>query len=343
MKWIVMFGVLFLNTFASAESMKSRGKAFNPDIGVNVLFLGQSSERDRSEDGMALQEAELQLSSDVDAYLRAKVLLAIEKEAGEFGIEPEEAFVESLQIPGVTLKVGKSKMPLGKHNQLHTHAYPFINAPLQNVAILGDEGFSEVGVGFSGLMPLPWYSEVSLEYVQGENADLFNPAERNQKVYVTHFKNLWEWSDSATFELGLSGAVGKNDSDEITDLYGADVTFKWRPIEGGKYTSFEWGAEYLGKNRRGVADNELSGVVSYLKYQMAERWWVQYRYDHLGIVDSTGAEPTYRHTALLGFVPTEFQAVRLQYESLDDNQAEKENRLSLQLNISIGAHPAHAY
>ena len=98
MKWIVMFGVLFLNTFASAESMKSRGKAFNPDIGVNVLFLGQSSERDRSEDGMALQEAELQLSSDVDAYLRAKVLLAIEKEAGEFGIEPEEAFVESLQF-----------------------------------------------------------------------------------------------------------------------------------------------------------------------------------------------------------------------------------------------------
>ncbi len=84
-------------------------------------------------------------------------------------------------------------------------------------------------------------------------------------------------------------------------------------------------------------------MVSHLKYQLAQRWYAQYRYDYLGLNKSKAIAPIKRHTGLIAFLPSEFSGVRLQYETIDDGQAKDEKRISLQLNISIGAHPAHAY
>ena len=343
MKSFYILLILLLSTSANALKSKSRGNSFNPDIGVNILFLSQNSDRDSDGDGMELQETELQFSSDVDTYFTATALLAVAKEDGAYGIEPEEVYAETVALPYVTLRVGKSKMPLGKHNQLHTHAYPFINAPLMNETILGDEGLNETGIGASALLPLPWFSELNLNYTQGESEDLFNSDSDDNKAIVARFKNLWDLSDATTLELGFSGAEGENADDQETTLYGADLTLKWRPTDGGKYRSFEWTSEFLQKDRKGAADGKLSGVVSHLKYQMAQRWYAQYRYDYLGLNDPENIAPSKRHTGLIAFLPSEFSSVRLQYETIDDGQAEDEKRLSLQLNISIGAHPAHTY
>lgn len=342
MKTIYILLCFLVSTTSYAEKPKTRGNAFNPDIGINLLFAGQTSDRDKADDGMKLQEAELQFSSDVDSYFTAKALFSVGSEGGEYGIEPEEAYVETIALPRVTLRVGKSKMPLGKHNQLHSHAFPFINAPLMNVAILGDEGLNETGIGASGLIPLPWFSELTLDYTQGENEDLFNSDIKDNKTVIGRFKNLWDLSDSTTLELGVSGAKGKNSDHLDTTLLGADLTLKWRPVDGGKYHSVEWGSEYLEKDRDGAVEKKLAGAVSYLKYQVAQRWYAQYRYDYLGL-NSEAVNTSKRHTALIAFLPSEFSGVRLQYETIDDGQVEDEKRLMLQLNISIGAHPAHAY
>ena len=292
---------------------------------------------------MKFQEAELQFSSDVDSYFTAKAFFAIAKEDGVFGIEPEEIYVETIAIPHVGLRIGKSKMPLGKHNQLHAHAFPFINAPLINEAILGDEGLNETGVGANILIPLPWYSEINLNYTQGENEELFNSDRNDNKAIIARFKNLWDLSDSMTLELGLSGAEGKNTDHLDTNLYGTDLTLKWRPAEGGKYSSFEWASEFLQKDKKGEVDDKLSGLVSHFKYQMAQRWYAQYRYDYLGLNKSKTINASKRHTGLIAFLPSEFSGIRLQYETIDDGQVIDEKRVSLQLNISIGSHPAHAY
>ena len=343
MKTFYILIIILVSTVAHAQKTKSRGNSFNPDIGINVLFLNQNSDRDSTEDGIKLQESELQFSSDVDTYFTAKALLAVAEEAGEYGVEPEEVYVETIALPHVTLKVGKSKMPLGKHNQLHKHGFPFINAPLINETILGDEGLNETGVGASALVPLPWFSELNLNYTQGENDDLFNSNSNDNKVIVSKFKNLWDLSDAITLELGLSGAKGRNSDNLDTYLYGADLTLKWRPAEGGKYRSLEWASEFLQKDRKGAIDGKLSGVVSHLKYQLSQRWYSQYRYDYLGLNKSKAIAAIKRHTGLIAFLPSEFSGVRLQYETIDDGQAKDEKRISLQMNISIGAHPAHAY
>ncbi|PIR35934.1 MAG: hypothetical protein COV37_05950 [Bdellovibrio sp. CG11_big_fil_rev_8_21_14_0_20_39_38] len=343
MKVIYILSILLFSVQSFAQAPKTKSNAFNPDIGINMLFLDQHSKRDKSGDGMKLQEAELQFSSDVDAYFTAKALFSVAEENGSYGIEPEETYVETISVPYVTLRLGKSKMPLGKHNQLHSHAFPFINAPLINTTILGEEGLNETGIGVSTLSPLPWFSEITLDYTQGDNADLFNSGKKSDKAVIGRFKNLWDLSDSTTLELGFSGAKGKNSDHLDTNLYGADLTLKWRPIDGGKYHSFEWGNEFLEKDRKGAANGKLSGLVSFLKYQMAQRWYAQYRYDYLGLNKSKSINASKRHTALVAFVPSEFSSVRLQYETINDGQVEDESRVSLQLNISIGAHPAHAY
>ena len=343
MNILYIFLGLILSIAAHAETTKSRGNSFNPDIGVNLLFLSQDSSRDNAVDGLRLQETEIQFSSDVDTYFTAKALFSVAQENGEYGIEPEEAYVETTSIPYAIIRAGKSKMPIGKHNQLHSHAFPFINPPLVNEVLLGEEGLNETGIGVSALIPFSWFSEFTIDYTQGENENLFNSDIKSDKAFIGRFKNLWDLSDSLTLELGLSQAQGKNSDHLDTSLYGADLTLKWRPVDGGKYHSFEWSSEYLEKDRKGAVDGQLAGIVTYLKYQMAQRWYAQYRYDELGFNKANAANKSKRNTFLVAFIPSEFSGIRLQYESIDDNQPEVDNKISLQLNISIGAHPAHSY
>ncbi len=344
--------ILFFNLPIQAQPIESRAQAGSPSLGVNLLFLDQQSDQDKAADGLRLQETEIQLSADVDVHFTAKVLLAIENEEGEYGIAPEEAYIETLSLPYVTLKVGKYLMPMGKHNQLHTHAFPFIDEPLQNAAIFGEEGFNEAAIGVSGLLPLPWFSELAVEFAQGDNAKLFNSPNKSDKITVGRFKNLWDLSDATTLELGLSAAQGAHDDGGETQLTGADITLKWRPVEGGRAHSFEWATEWLQQNREAPIGGKIYGIVSHLKYQVSQKWWLQYRYDQLHedgeiSIAAVGLAPEMteknRHTALIAFAPSEFSGLRLQYETVHQEQVEIEKRLSLQFSVSLGAHPAHAY
>ena len=62
---------------------------------------------------------------------------------------------------------------MGKHNQLHTHAFPFILAPLINLNLLGDEGLSDVGFSTAILLPATsWFSELTLQYIRGEGVSI---------------------------------------------------------------------------------------------------------------------------------------------------------------------------
>src|SRR4051812_10963167 len=99
----------------------SAADRMNPDLSLNALMLWQNH------GGLGVQEIELQLSSDIDPYLRGNVMLALAQgPLGAWEIEPEEAYVESLSLPLVTLKGGIFKAALGKQNTIHTHAFAFI-------------------------------------------------------------------------------------------------------------------------------------------------------------------------------------------------------------------------
>jgi hypothetical protein len=339
---------------AFAQVPKTR--AFNPDISANFLGLaewGSGLSDDFSQmprNGLSLQEAEIQFNADVDPYFRAAVLLSVAQEEGSrgFGIDPEEVYLETISLPYVTVKAGKFKLALGRHNQLHTHAFPFIDAPLIHQLLLGDEGLNEVGVSVAALLPINWYSEVIVQGFSPGNEALFNSTQSRNIAGLARLRNLWDLNSDLTFELGVSGTAGKNGSEQTSSVIEADLTFKWRPSAGGKYRALIWSTEYLDSNRDGFEDEagqsiaKLGGVATWLQFQFAERWWIQGRYEYVGIPREDALEKMQKQSALLGFFPSEFSGLRLQYDHLYAN-ATHDHTVALQFNISIGAHPAHAY
>jgi hypothetical protein len=336
-----------------------KSKVLNPDTSVNFLGLWQrgtgiSNDRNQSNhNGITLQEVELHFSADVDPYVRAVALLAAEQEDGstDYGIEPEEVFLETISIPRVTFKAGKFFTAFGKHNQLHRHAFPFIDAPLVHQQVLGDEALNDAGLSASALLPAPWYSELIAQAINGGNETLYGSGRSGNLSGVVRLKNLWDLHDDLTLEFGLSGTGGKNVANRSSSALGSDLTFKWRPSRGGKYRSVAWSTEYL-QGHHFVADpggaalaiEKLGGIASWIQYQFAQRWWIQGRFEYLGMPKSTLLPVRKKQSALLAFTPSEFSGFRLQYDHLNDGPRGKtDHTIGLQFNVSIGAHPAHTY
>lgn len=326
-------------------------RTFNPAISVNGLFQGtyRSRENDNPnaevKTGFKVQELELQFSANVDKWLNANIRFTFEDD--EFEIE--EAFVDTLLTNRLALRAGQFFTHFGKHNLLHQHQFPFIDAPLVNQEIFGGEGLLEEGAGLSYLVPVPWYSELIFEFIDGGNENLFNAPLNDDFAYLIHSKNLWDLDEDTTLELGGSYVTGRNGTTSGAEhsqsqAAGANLTVKWKPAQRLRYQTLVWQTEYLGSwQETGPAtpDDNKGGMYSYLQYQFQERWWVQGRYDYLGLHRSANINEKHRYTALTGYVASEFSALRLQYSFLDDLR--DEHQLILQLNFSLGSHPAHLY
>ncbi len=352
-----------LATFAQNNSLKS------PNVSANTLFLYRNSnfhqeDADETRNGVDLREAELMFSSDVDPYSRLSLLLSVHpnykfnatsgKVEQTWAVEPEEVFAETDQIPGVTIKAGKFKAAFGKHNQLHTHAYPFIDAPLANSKLLGEEGLNDAGVSAAGLLPVAWFSEITAQYLRGagENAEFSSPTS-GDGVGVGHWKNLLDLSDALTMEIGASVAKGGNATGGSTSLYGGDLTFKWRPVTGGKYHSAIAAAEFIHRDMQqsGIADETGKGLALWGQFQFAERWASNVRYETLDVHNSVNPDLpnllTTKECFGLTFNATEFSAFRLEYDMAhgpaNAKGSNNEKTVYLQANFTIGAHPAHSY
>ncbi len=356
MKSASVIFLFFVTSLIYGQSLlkNSKGNKFNPSIGFNALTLYKNSLRNPETDGFSLQEVELQFSSDVDAYFRAEATIGLHQEESEeeehsheFKIDPEVVFVETTSIPKLTVRVGKFYAEFGKYNALHSHALPFIYKSQLQENIFGEESFSEVGLSLSFLAPFSWFSEVYVQALQPTNETLFVDS-HHSLAYLLKWKNLWELSDSLTFEVGTSGLSFANHShgssvEDKTSLLGADFTFKWRPTKDGRSSSFLWSTEYIHKKRTGSINEKNGGVTTFMRYQFAKRWYTQAQYEFIGFDKSEGVADSNSYAGLIAFIPTEFSSIRAQYDSIHDGQAKDEKRISLQLNVSIGAHPAHQY
>lgn len=369
---------------------------YNPAIGANLLFGGEYLSKEAQalpwpeairhsagETGLLFQEAEIGLAAAVDPYLRADLIVALHRHAGEFHIEVEEGFVTTLFLPRVTLRGGKFYLPFGRHNVLHTHAFPFVDKPLPHSMVFGHEGLNEAAVEASVLLPLPWFVEVSAYAANGDNEVLFRGPKGRDLAYGGRLHTLIEFGESTTAEVGGSYVSGRNVAGGWTHVFGGDLTLRWRPAGRERYHQVIWQSEYVTVLRTGPrpqirsatnsALEELEGegehhheeehhhdgtdldallatqaalpsgmgsLYSFLAAQVAQRWWVQGRFDALGYPAGDGGSRLHRASGLLAFVPSEFSAIRLQYSYFHEGRT---HQVLLQVNVTMGAHPAHAY
>lgn len=332
-----------------ARNSNGFSNLFNPAISVNGLFLGTytNAPSDEVSTGVAVQELEIQFLSQVDPYFGANLILALE---GGEGIELEEGFLTLTPQPAnLALKFGKLKVPFGRENPLHSHGLPFVDKSLVGSTLLGEEGLGEVGAELSYLIPLPFYSLLYGAVLNGDNETLFAAPEGTDLAYFGGMKNLLELSDDATLELGLSYAAGKNAEEQLTQVAGAHLVFKWRPARAAKSRSAVAVVEALYAHRPTLPDSEAplpldsAGAYAYLQWQLAPRYYVAGRFDYLGLPTDFSAA-TLKETLLFTFAPTEFSALRLQGSA---TQAPGSDTMAyeafFQVNFTLGAHPAHAY
>jgi hypothetical protein len=135
-----------------------------------------------------------------------------------------------------------------------------------------------------------------------------------------------------------------------SQVWGADFQIKWRPPKLMRSRAMVLQSEYL-EHKYFSADRSISdpenGYYVLGMAQVSRFFWLQARYDSLRRPDyqlNSPDEERYRDrwSAAVAFVPTEFQAYKVEYSEVDlGNQTE---RLMLaQINFTIGSHPAHAY
>src|SRR5437867_12711488 len=211
---------------ALAQTRSMFSNLANPAVGMNALFTGQAAPNIDQAYGLGFDEAEISLISVVDPYWTFVSNIVF---VGDGSVDPEEAWVRSTNIPSLQIKLGKIRGTFGKHGLLHTHAFPFIQAPVIMANSIGEEGFKDPGIEASWLTPLPWFSELTGGVYQAIDADEEHPLDfgstRHDNVpYLGHFKNQFDLGQETTLEIGQSVLTGRGGDGHRHAALGGDMT-----------------------------------------------------------------------------------------------------------------------
>jgi outer membrane murein-binding lipoprotein Lpp len=318
----------------------------NPAISVIGNFLGSAGSNSiGAGPSMEMTESELGLSAAVDPYARADFFLSF----GEQGVDVEEGYITFPSAPGELLvKAGKQRAYFGKVNTLHRHVVPWVDRPLVTTNLLGgEEGLSDAGLSVSRLLPAPGgiFLEATGQVYRGDSEGIFEETRRSEVATVGHLRAYRDLSDDSNLDIGVSYARGHNDAGEslVTNLYGIDTTFRWKPLQRSIYHSFVGRSELIW-SRRDQPDG-LRGAFGYYasaEYQFARRWFAGVRLDHSDRREGGGLTDN-GASAVLTFWPSEFSQLRAQYRFTDYAEGVQANELLFQLQFSVGAHGAHPF
>ena len=351
---------LVLNTFAYTSNLSQRQLELR-----NIP--GYTTEGIESRKGFNLDSAELFLFAPVDPYFNLYATIPVTED----GAEVEEAYFLTTSLPyGFQLKGGKFKSGFGRINSRHPHAWDFVDIPLVYKAFSGPEGVTEKGAQITYLPPLPFYTLLGAEVLQGENDILFGPdAKSGPHAYTFFAKASFDLTDNSTILFGPSVMTGKTKTHSVADdtefrgtstLYGLEFTYKWKP---SKTRGLTVQSEYQYRRQSGDLEDTVALTTESLKraqdglyiqtiYQL-DRWRVGARHDVLSLfkddyllsgTDQDLGKKPWRASGMLEFNPTEFSRIRLQYnydKSVREGKANQE--LFLQFVFGIGAHGAHPF
>jgi hypothetical protein len=289
-----------------------------------------------------LDESELTLAANIDPYFFGNLTASI---SGDNSISVEEAYAKTLALPaGLMIKGGRFFSGLGYLNEIHSHAWDFVDQPLVYQAFFNGQ-LAQDGVQLKWLAPTDMFMELGAESGNGQRF----PGTRlhgnglNGIVLMAHVGD--DIGDSVNWRAGLSWLSQQAEDREFTDTtddgtsvtdaftgdsktWVADATMKWSPHGNATVHQFKLQAEYMQRTEDGqlaydTAGQALSGGYHsrqsgwYLQavYQFLPRWRFGARYDLLdsgntdiGLVEQ-GLLPASAFTALLPASPSRVTAM----------------------------------
>ncbi len=258
--------------------------------------------------GFDLGESELTLSANVDPWFYANLTASI---TGDDTISVEEAFVKTLALPsGLSLKAGRFFSGIGYVNEVHSHAWDFVDQPLVYQAMFGGQ-LAQDGAQLKWLAPTDLFIELAAETGDGGQYPGTHLAGNglNGAALLAHVGN--DVGDSASWRAGLSWLSRRAEDRSFADVDGsgapvtdaftgrsrtwiADAILKWAPHGNGNLHSFKLQAEYLQRTEdgqlalatmlqplTGAYHARQSGWYVQGVYQFLPRWRFGLRYDSL--------------------------------------------------------------
>ncbi len=288
-------------------------------------FIPSGGEVGPGDRGFSLGESELTLSANVDPYFFGNVTAAI---TGDNEIAIEEAFFRTTALhDGFTLKGGRYFSGLGYVNEVHAHAWDFVDQPLVYQAFLGGQ-YAQNGLQLKWLAPTDLFLEFGVEGGSGENFPGTRRDANGLNGFVAFTHAGYDIGDSASWRAGLSymsqqaddrrfdtsDALGTpivNSFTGTSHLWAADFVYKWAPHGNTTERYLKIQGEYLHRTESGdltfdsdnlaLADAYHSsqwGAYLQTVYQFRPRWRTGLRYDYLdsgdpeiGLVDSALLSP----------------------------------------------------
>ncbi len=320
-------------------------KMFNPDIAVIGDFLGAAGNNPvNPSPALEMHESEASFQAILDPYARADFFMAF----GEEGVDLEEGYITFPAIPGgLLLKAGKMRSAFGKVNPMHNHALSWTDRPLVTENLLGgEEGIGDAGFSVARLIPNPWvFLEAAGQVYRGDSPGVFESHERGDLSYVGHLRGYQDVTEASNLDMGFSYAHGNNDEGPgfTTDLYGADFTFRYRPLRRAIYRSFIARSELVWSRRDQIDGRQ--GAFGYFvsgDYQFARRWYGGVRYDDSERAYDAGLRDE-GYSLLLTYSPSEFSQIRGQFRRTRYAEGVDANEFLFQFLFSIGAHGAHPF
>jgi hypothetical protein len=368
-----------------------------PDFSAVGDFVGDLSPKGSTQPDnsrLGVREVELAVQAVVDPYFRGDVFLGI---SDLEGISIEQAFLTTTSLPNqLELKLGRFLMPFGKQNLTHRHDLHTIEYPYVIQKLLSDDGFKGTGLwGSRVFSPFGFYQEVQITAVDrlSPAAPGLTTAEAVNKSlgglgYSARLRNYVDLNEATNVELSFSALTGKRDQPldatfgipvestsggqpVVTDVnaalarqstFGADLTFRWRPLQQGLYESFILQSEVMRQlNERdpavpvvpcttlGCAEptyagptRDYTGAYVFARYQTGQRQFVGARYDYVQNPENDGRTLT-AGSVYLEWYPSEFSKLAAGYEALKNSGNDLVNRLLIQATFSLGPHKPHPF
>jgi hypothetical protein len=356
-----------------------------PDISAVGDLIGDLSPKGSTQEGgqrFAVREVEVAVQAAVDPYFRGDIFLGF---SDEEGVSIEQAFLTATSLPyALDVRLGRFLMPVGKQNTTHRHDLHTIEYPWVIQRFFGAEGLKGTGVWLARVFsPLGFYQEIQLTAVDrfGDPTEGLTVAEPvNKKLgglgYSARLRNYWDLSQSTNLEVSASAITGKREqpvSGLATDavgvparqsVFGADVTFRWRPLQQGLYKSFIVQAELMRQQNEedpdlsstagmssgiatyaGPTRNPLGGYI-FARWQLTRRTYLSGRFD--AVEDAFDDDATLR--AGSGYVelfPSEFSKLMVGYEHVSAPAGHEpftgKHRIILQATFALGPHKPHPF
>lgn len=271
--------------------------------------------------------------------------------------ELEEFYAKFMNLPGgFEVKAGRLLAAVGTRNNIHNHAWKFVDANLGNVRFLGEDGLVIEGVEVAWTVPTRWDDQLTLSFgdavthdheeeepaMGGGHAHSEEAEEAlwDKNIFSARYQATFWPRDTSNFIYGASYIQGKNFMGRTGRLYGLDLTYTWLQDE-------DHGKQLLWRNeammRRINTDegkfNEFA-ISSSAIYKFNPEWEVGLRYDYLeGVEDPELPErhrisPSLTHYFSLGKIES---MARLQYNYDHADERDDAHSIWLQFGFEWGA------